>query len=363
MKIIHLVFMLGSGGGAKFVVNLSNQLAEMGHDVTIMQIRNDERGEEIFFNLPFVSKKVKYLNLGLTKGFKFGKALKVMQAIKKLKPDIVHSHLNVLPYYYPISLLPGKPKFVHTLHNLADKECGNKIQQKINRFFFKIGAITPVTISKENSDSFEALYHLPTPYSIDNGCPTIQKTDLYDSVRTELSKFKINPDTKIFLHVARFHEAKNQKMLISAFNKLIADGKNISLVILGTGFDEGKGLELKQKANERIHFLGTKTNVGDYMVASDYFVLSSEWEGLPISLIEAMSVGLVPIVTPAGGIKDVVKNGVNGFISSDFSEDRFMDTIKQALSEPLDKSQIIKSYSDNYSMLECARKYVNVYES
>lgn len=362
MKIIQLVFHLGPGGGEKFVVNLSNQLVSYGHEVIIMQIRNDQDGFDIHFNKKFLSDKVKYINLGLTKGFTLGKCVQVMKSIKNLNPDVVHSHLNVLPYYYPLAIISRKIKFIHTLHSVANKECSNRKQQILNRWVYKHKYVIPVNISEECRLSFENLYKLSSEHCIVNGCPQISQTDALQEVSNEIKKLKHSETSKIFLHIARFNEAKNQGMLISAFNKIIEMGIDAELLVIGVGFESDKGLELKKTACERIHFLGPKSNVGDYLSCSDFFIMSSLWEGLPISLLEAMSAKVIPVTTPAGGIKDVIVDGENGFMSLDFQETNFIETIKRAISTKISKEKIYESFVKSYSIEECASKYIEVYK-
>lgn len=361
MRIVQLVYHLGFGGGEKFVVNLSNQLAEMGHDVTLVQLRNDNDTFDIYFNKPFLSDKVKYQNLGLSKGLTIKKTITVMKALCKLKPDIVHSHLNLLPYYYILALLPGKPKFIHTIHNVAEKETEIKWQQKLNHWFYKFNLITPITISEECKASYVNLYHLPAPKCIDNGTPQMQPTLKIKEAQNEIESKLHSPDSKIFLHVARFNKSKNQKLLIESFNQITADGVNADLFIIGGPLDSSIGQELQSQAGDRVHFLGTKNNVGDYMLNADYFIMSSLWEGLPISLIEAMSAGLLPISTPAGGITDVIIDGYNGFLSADFTQKEFIATIHQALSADIEKDNIYNTYLKSFSMESCAKKYEEVY--
>lgn len=363
MKIVQLVYTLGTGGAEKFVVNLSNQLVEFGHEVFLVQIRNDNIGEyDIHFNRQFLSPKVNYVNLGLTKGFTFNKALHVMKSLIRIAPDLVNSHINLLPYYYPLSIFQSKTKFVHTLHSVADKETGYKWQRMFNRWIYRNKFIVPITISDECKDSFIKTYQINDVARINNGCPISKKSDAFDSVMQEMMGYKITPNTKVFIHVARFGKPKNQTLLVDSFNRLIKEGKDISLVVIGDGFDTEDASPLRNRSNERIHYLGSKKNVSDYLLNSDYFILSSLWEGLPISLIEAMSVRLIPVSTPAGGIMNVITDGINGFLSQDFSEESFVKTIEKALNTKIDKNQIFDTYDKKFSMIKCAKEYEKIYK-
>ena len=133
------------------------------------------------------------------------------------------------------------------------------------------------------------------------------------------------------------------------------------LVVIGAGFDNSPYMHLND--TEYVKILGTKQNVGDYLACADYFVLSSSWEGLPISLLEAMSIGCIPISTPAGGVVDVIKNGENGYISPSFNSEDFYKTVCKSFNdtELIDKETIINDYKENYTIEVCASKYYNAY--
>ena len=149
---------------------------------------------------------------------------------------------------------------------------------------------------------------------------------------------------------------------INAFN-IICKEFNVSLIIIGNGFDSSKGIELKNRACENIHFLGTRKNISDYYLCSDIFVLSSIFEGMPISLIEASLAGLPCISTPVCGSVDLIKDGVNGIISSDFTLDAYV----LALRETIKSYDVLKENSERmkncspYTMVECAKKYNSLF--
>lgn len=75
-----------------------------------------------------------------------------------------------------------------------------------------------------------------------------------------------------------------------------------------------------------------------------------------------MSFGVIPITTPAGGIKDVIQNNINGFISPSFDEKDFLATIIRAINHySINKADIIKEYKEKYSMETCSLLYQNIY--
>ena len=113
-----------------------------------------------------------------------------------------------------------------------------------------------------------------------------------------------------------------------------------------------------------VKILGAKNNVTDYLACADYFLLSSDWEGLPLAMLEAMSMGCIPISTPAGGVVDVIKDGVNGLLCPTFDTDDYYRTIEKVFEKDFSiiKETVMNDYQENYTMEVCANKYFNVYE-
>jgi len=361
MKIIQLVYSLCSGGAEKFVVDLSNQLARQGNEVIICMLLKET--ENRIFNKQFLSSEVQFHSLGMDNGFSLSKCGKVDRYIRSLHPDIVHCHLNVIPYIFKTALFNKKIKFFHTLHNIATNTGGVGFQYYLNRFFYKKNIIRPICISKLCQDSYEEYYKLHNAPYIDNGRAMIDPSDKFESVRTEIESYKNSEKTKVFIHVARCDHQKNQGLLIDAFNQLDKEDYDYNLLIIGRDFDSKEGKELQERANPKIKFLGEKNNVNDYLLCADAFCLSSIYEGLPISLLEALSCGITPICTPVGGIPDVIKDGENGYLSKGLETDEYCTAIRRFIEKPVDKKLLIDFYKKNYSMEVCAAKYEQYFKS
>lgn len=360
MKIIQLIYALGPGGAEKFVVNLSNELSNAGHDVTVCILRTDQIPLRTYLKKE-LAPNIKFHSCQLEPGFSLKKAKTVAGFILSEKPDIVHCHLNVIPYIYKLAFFHKEIRFIHTIHNIAEHASGGKFQRHINKFFYKTRRIIPVTISKICQQSFEKYYHLSGIARIDNGCPIPGKTSRFNDVKKEIDSYRTDSETKVFLHVARCYPQKNQTLLIESFNRLDSEGINFALLCIGIGFDSDKGKELQKLACSKIHFLGEKDNVGDYLYNADAFCLSSTFEGLPISLIEAMACGVTPICTAVGGIPDVVTDGETGYLCPTLSVDDYVNCIHRYLQNPLSKATIESAFKNSFSMEKCANKYLEIY--
>ncbi len=362
MRIIHLIYSLCSGGAERFVVSLSNQLVGMKYEVEICMLL-DDKNKEMIFNKAFLNPEVRFHSMHFSPGFSLKKVSVVEEYIKSRHPDVVHCHLNVIPYIFKLAYCDHSIRFVHTLHNIAEKAVGTKFQYCLNKFYYRRQIIQPVMISKKCLDSFKTLYHLNNAPYINNGCNRAEPSPEYHLVCTEIERFKGGKDIPLFIHIGRFHPQKNQELLIDAFNELSNEGYTFSLLIIGNGFQTKEAEKLKNKACEKIHFLGEKKNVGDYLLNADAFCLTSYFEGLPISLLEALSAGVTPICTPVGGIPDVIIDNVTGFLSEGTELFSYLDALHRFLKKKIDPFFLQNYFNEHFSMQTCAENYIAIYES
>lgn len=367
MKILQIIFNLSSGGGERFVVDLSNELSKT-NDVTLLTIKDDKVDAENrnFYKFD-LSPRVHYMNLGLGDGIHLSYPWKIYKAVKTINPDVVHFHLgSILPYCYLATLLLGRRMiFVETIH--SDLYSGG-YATRFRRFAYHTlaekGLLRWAALSDTNFAQLTKEYPKAKSRCIYNGRAPMVPTPQFDAAGKDISNFKDDPSTKVILHVARCHPAKNQQLLIRSFNEIKRNGANAILLIIGAHFDTKEGRNLQAMAGPGIHFLGTRTNIADYMLQSDIFALSSSYEGMPITLLEAMLSGTPMVSTPVTGAVDVI-NGKNGVISKDFAMESYVD----ALTEILDNYQEYKrgalSGKDDspYAIKHCAEKYLEFYKN
>ena len=102
-----------------------------------------------------------------------------------------------------------------------------------------------------------------------------------------------------------------------------------------------------------------------YLANADVFCMSSIVEGLPISLIEALACGLIPICTAVGGIGDLVHEGKTGFLSHDLTVESYTEAIERFLALSADEVVAMKAAcveeSRLYSIEECAKQYEELF--
>lgn len=361
MKILQVIFTLGHGGAERMVVDLSNELSKE-HEVTLCCILADG-SESDSFRRENLSKRVQFVGLSNSRGYNANSFVQIYRLIRKCRPDVVHFHLSTVIYGMLPAFVFRSIRFVHTLHSIASKTCDKGLKGIMRRIYDR-KRILSVTISPESELSFRSFFGFPSAAMIPNGRTEVTPSDQFEAVRSQIEELKRHPDDRVFIHVARYSEAKNQQMLVEVFNRLHDQGAHALLFIVGGLYDTGPGAEVKAAAGEGIHFLGAKNNVGDYLLCSDAFCMTSLWEGLPISLLEALSCGVTPICTPAGGIKDIVGIDGTGIITEGFTANEYYGAVRKFLDGDCklrSREELMALYRDNYSMQRCASRYLDLY--
>ncbi len=361
MRILHITYSLQQGGAERLIVDLLNEFSNK-NQVYLCTLWNNNDSKNIFFKNQ-LNPKINYVNLGIGKGFKLKDVYLIFRLINKLKPEIVHSHLGLIYYCMIPALVFKKIKFFHTIHNDAFVEIRNKKLRPLRRFFFKREIIRAITISDECQRSYIQFYKLKNSYLIYNGRKSPETSTSINQVRTEIRSLKKNKDDLVFLHVARFNWQKNQLLLIDVFNKLLEEGNHLILLILGMDFDSREAQSLRESSKSGIYFLNEKSNVADYYMNGDAFCLSSIVEGLPITLLEALACGCIPICTAVGGIKDVIKDEIYGYLDHAITVKSYYETVKRFISQKnkIPKSRLIKYFNDNFSIEKCAEEHYDIY--
>lgn len=359
MKILHIHPSLGGGGIEAMICGLANEMAKT-ENVTVCSIFQP-KVDSVFWNK--LSPAVRRISLGKSKtGFSVKEIFKIFIFLHRGKYEIVNLHGFFYYYAFSILLLHHRIKFFYTVHSDAYMENfgWEKRFFPLKKLFFKWGWIRPITISHASKDSFSQLYGIDS-HLIYNGIPKIDVSNL-----NLTTKFKITPDTKIFIHAGRISKEKNQVVLCKVFKSLIEQNEDVVLLIAG-GKQNIEIYELLEPYFcDRIIYLGERNDIPQLMAYCDAMCLPSIWEGLPVTLLEALSVGCIPICSSVGGIPNVITDGENGFLSDSSQEIDYYRKVKLFLSlSPIDLRKMRKRCVDSFAKydIKCTScSYLEYYE-
>lgn len=360
MKILHIHPSLTGGGIESMVCALANEMAKT-ENVTVCSIF-EPSADDVFWNK--LSPNVNKETLGKTvKGFSFSILIKIVRFIRSGKYTVVNIHGMFYYYVLAVFLLHKKVRFFYTVHSDAKMENTLWDQRifSLKKFCFQHGILHPITISHVSQLSFRLLYNCESKL-IFNG---VVKPNIIN--KDPIITYRRTRQTRIFIHAGRIDTPKNQLVLCRVFRRLINEGLDVVLLIAGAKQRKDIFHSIEPYFSDRIIYLGERKDVPQLMAYSDGMCLPSLWEGLPITLLEALSVGCIPICSNVGGIPDVIESGVNGFLSSSSSEADYYNTMKSFLSLPSNayrqiKSNCLKSFS-KFDITYTANAYINAYEN
>lgn len=361
MKIFEIIPQLSSGGAERFTIDLCNELSTK-HEVTLIVLHSVEK---FGFYADELASNVRLVSMDKRMGFDMSFLFRLWRLIKKEKPDVVHTHLNGIIYISLSAAINRRGVYCHTVHTTADKEAGSFVCRGVRRLLFKTKLSTPITISEESHRSFLDFYGIDAPM-IDNGRNIPMNLKLSADVVDEFKTYRRSDKTRVLVCLARMYPVKRHTLLAKVTARLYAEGYDFTVLAIGSTSQIDIVEEVKSLKSENFYILGERKNPLEYLKAADAYALCSSYEGLPISLIEALGVGAVPVCTPVGGIVNLVHDGENGILAAGLEEDdyynamkRFLDLDDEALCAMSKKAK--ESYAP-FSMTECAQKYVSLFE-
>ena len=353
MKIMQIIPHFSLAGAEIMCENLIYELTNNGHETVAVSLYTKETA--ITERLKKSGIKVYYLDK--KEGFDFSLYGKIKKIIKKESPDVIHTHLHVMKYVIP-AIRNRKIRKVHTIHTLAQKDSG-RIGRILNKLFFKVYGVVPVALSDVVQETIEKSYKInknKIPV-IHNGIP-LEKCSPKTSYHYD-SKMSI-------LHIGTFYPPKNHKGLIEAFAAFHAIKPNSVLRLIGGGEDinEIENLVKEFGLTECVEFLGLQSNVYGYLHDADIFTLPSLYEGIPMTIIEAMGTGLPIVATNVGGIPDMLVDGESAILV-DVDSEKIADAfLKLANDERLREKLGTKAKSESikFSTKIMAEKYLDIYK-
>lgn len=350
-KVMVVIPALGSGGGERLAVSLISKMDPKKIRTKLIVLFPFEDTE----NARFVKeKKIDVVYLDKHRGVDFSIIRKLRKEINIFNPDVIQTHLYVVSYV--LLAAPRKIKKYHTVHNVAEKEAFG-IRRIINRIAFSFGNFVPVAISPHCAKTIEKLYGLRQ-----DKIPCIMNG-------VDINKYVPEPvqhDGVIFINVGRLQKQKNQALLIKAFAIVHEKEPRAKLVIVGEG---ELRKELENQINECgleqcVSLLGQCDDMNKRLNGADVFVQSSDYEGLPISGLEAMACALPIVSTRAGGTVDIVKNNENGYLVAIGDADGLAQKmIILTQDEELRKKmgRVSREIVEELDIGKCAKKYQELY--
>ena len=304
MKIYFYINILSNGGAERVIANLASQFAKDGQEVAVITSFKTQ-GEYVTadsvcrYELEETDRTKDNL---LKKNIR--RIYRLREILKRDKPDVLVSFMAEPNFRAILATVGLKTKNIISVRNDPNVEYKGKIGYIIGKLLLP-SADGCVFQTEEARKWF--------PIKLQN-----KSTVILNPVKEEFYETKWEPILGRIITCGRLEKQKNHKMLIDAFlltNDRIA---NLELWIYGKGSLQSELEEyIKQKnANDRVYLQGNVSNVSKVIGKANVFILSSDYEGMPNALMEAMAVGIPCIVTdcPCGGPRMLIKDGEDGIL-------------------------------------------------
>lgn len=324
-----------TGGGAERVASIwANSLYDMEYDVSVLAFYPKESEYELHDEIEkyYVTTSVdEYLKIGYFTRLKI-----IREILKKCAPQTVISFLPAMQIWIMIASIGLRLKRIETLRV---SPWHINIAGKINQILWKMCYITADHIILQASD--QACYF---SRNIQRKCTVIPNpiSNKYNSVY----KKEIDSEIVNVIAVGRIDPQKNYEMMIEGFSRVINEQPKTRLRIFGDGeenyINKLKRLVIEKDANNNIFFMGRSNQIEKEYLKSDLYLMTSDYEGLPNALMEAMACRLICISTDCKtGPKDLIKNGVNGFLIETGNTDELEESIRKVLKLTVEEKKII----------------------
>lgn len=302
LRVLEVVPKFKLAGGERMAESLIYGLNDLGVHVEILSLYDYESS----ITAGFRAANMPYRSLGKRAGFDPSLYSKIREYVRLARPDVVHTHLYSAKYVIPTLHVPTTlcAACLHTVHSVADRELSGA-DKKLQALFYRRRWATPVAISPQVRETVVSTYGLA-----EADIPMIRNGVTRSVPETD----RCAHEGFTFLHIGRYEPVKNHRLLVEAFSMVRSACAEARLVLLGTGclFDEVAEQIDRLGLRSCVEQVGEVDDVTPYLGVADAFVLPSEHEGLPITLIEALQAGLPCVCTPVGGVPDIVEDGCNG---------------------------------------------------
>jgi glycosyltransferase involved in cell wall biosynthesis len=283
----------------------------------------------------------------------------LIKQLRRVKPDVVHAHTSKAGLLARFAAYITGTPVVFTAHTWSFARGLPLLQQWIAIPLEWIAAALGgkiITVSEANHERAEEMRigRKTDLLTIWNGIPDVRA--------------RANPGThrvKRLIMVARFVPQKDHRLLLQALRG-VRNAWSLALVGDGPCRKEIEDLAGDFGLDDRIQFLGDRSDIVGLLADADIFLLPSRWEGLPISILEAMRAGLPVIASDVGGVAEAVTDGTTGFLVASQDAEQLRGRLQQMIDSPELMARMGRNgrnrYEADFQVESMVKRTISVYE-
>ena len=337
-KILFYGYNMEMGGAERALINVMNAIKdeyeidliliqdkgvlmnEIPKEVNVMTIRKNNISYALFRYIPFFRK------------------IKIRRMTSKKKYDTAVAFMEGRAATW-LTDMNQMCKKVAWIHNDVNRFNIGISEREIKKTYSKIDRIA--VVSKQSKDSFCKKYNIS-----EDKVEVVYNLIAEEEIKEKSLEFDPIKDKFTFVNVAKMRPQKRHDRLLNAVKTLKDEGFNFQLWLIGNGplEDDIKKMVDDLNISDYVSLLGLKTNPFPYIKKADFFVMSSDHEGYPLSLLEALLLKTPVITTDVSGAEEILKNDKYGIIC-DVSLEGLTNAMRNILKNQ-DYSQIEKNLSN-----------------
>jgi len=343
MRILHIIPSFASGGAEHVVVNYIIDWEQFTEDEMMALSLYKKTGsinDQIIIDKDL---NVKYADCKYNNKIEMIKA--IQNATNEFKPDVIHSHMRILPYVY-LATLGRKIRIVHTIHTEPEVNSSGRIFY-FDRFCFRRLRVHPICLNKEMANRANKLYRIEKTEHLYNGIRLSEYSGLSEDNKKQLrNSLGINEDETVIGHVGRFVPIKNHQLIVEVFSEYVKKHQNSKLLLIGEGpeFNNIKVLAEQKNLADKVVFTGVRSDVPQLLQIMDKYIFPSKVEGLGISVIEAQAAGLPCVISNIIPVESVVSDSVTR-VNLDDGIDVWVNALEGNI-PCIEKTMDLKCYSN-----------------
>ena len=355
-NVLFFVKTMNMGGTSNVILQLCKILQPHVNKIVVCSV-----GGPMVENLSKMG--IKHIKVGNVGCHRFSEAIKILRQlndiIKQENITIVHTHHRMSAFYTAFLYKKGRFKFINTAHNtFYDNKLMTKFAYK-NANIIACGKMVKknlVDFFRIPCEQVTVIHNAVEPYN--------EKVEIIDV----LQQLK-NEGYYLVANVGRFSKQKGMEYFIDSYPLVKKEIDKIKYVLVGDGEDREK---LKKKISELgmqndVIFLGFRRDVQNVLSQIDLLVLSSLWEGLPLTPIEGFSVGKTVVATAVDGTVEIVENGNNGFLipakDAKAIAEKVVYLFKHQDKQKIMEEEATKTFVNEFSFEKFSDSIVNYYSN
>ena len=304
MKIYFYINELGGGGAERVIANLASEFAAHGYEtgiVTSYPINNE-------YTVSFDVKRFNLEEKRITSEDPIKRNVRRIRLLRDIlkaeKPEILITFMAEPNYRGILASVGLKTKTIISVRNDPEKEYNSKLDKILARVLLPHASGCVFQTNNAKKWFSKRLQN--------------KSRIIFNAVRDEFFSAKWNPKDNVIVACGRLEPQKNYPMLIRSMQEVIKTCPNAVLEIYGKGKDENalKELVTSLGLSSSVFFMGQTNNVVEVLERASVFTLSSDFEGMPNALMEALAVGVPCVSTdcPCGGPQAIITNRKNGIL-------------------------------------------------